>query len=178
MESRRFRRLIVPGRFQPPHLGHVKMIKFALDLAEELIVVVGSAQESFTIENPLTAGERVELLDKLFKAELGKDYCRRISIAPVMDINTNKLWVQYLRMLLPPFEGVVSGNQLVQLLFKDAGLKVIEPPMYNREVCSGRIIRRMILEGSPRWSECIPGIIVEDLEKIGFRDRLLRLAGP
>ena len=34
----------------------------ALDKCDELIVGIGSAQESHTLENPYTAGERIEMI--------------------------------------------------------------------------------------------------------------------
>jgi len=172
-----FRRLVVPGRFQPLHWGHIKTIEYAMNNADEVLVVIGSAQESFTIKNPLTAGERFEMLDIAFRHYFGDDYRSRIIIVPVMDIAMNKVWVQYLRMLLPPFEGVVSGNELVRMLFEDVGLKALSPPLYRREVCSGTRIRELILEGSRDWMECVPGPVREFLVKVGFAERIRRLAG-
>lgn len=34
------------GRFAPPHLGHLEVIKQALEQAEELAIFVGSANRS------------------------------------------------------------------------------------------------------------------------------------
>ncbi len=175
--SKKYLRLVVPGRFQPPHIGHLKTIDYALKLSKEVIVVIGSAQDSFSIENPLTAGERYVLLDKLFRIEFGDEYCKRIKIVPVMDINSNKMWVQYLRMLLPPFNGVVSGNPLVLMLFEDMGLDAIKPPFFRREVCSGTLIRRRVIMRDERWTECVPKEIINDLKAMGFVDRLQRLSG-
>lgn len=174
--QRRYKRLVVPGRFQPPHWGHVKTVEYALSLSDEVLVVIGSAQESFTLRNPLTAGERFELLEKLFSGLWGSDYYRRIKVIPVLDINSHKMWVQYLRMLLPRFEGVVSGNPLVRMLFEDMGMAALEPPMYRRSECSGTVIRERILRGDPGWRECIPEAILEDLEAMGFERRIRELA--
>lgn len=169
-----YSRLVVPGRFQPPHYGHISTIKYALEHAEEAIVAIGSAQESFTLKNPLTAGERIVLLRKALRAELGADY-DRVYIVPVPDIQMHKLWVQHLRALLPPFEGVVSGNELVLLLFEDAGLAALRPPMYKPEVCNGTLIRKLVLDGKAWW-ECVPESIRGDLEAMGFTSRLKRVA--
>jgi nicotinamide-nucleotide adenylyltransferase len=169
-----YRRLVVPGRFQPPHEGHVNTIRYALSLADEVIVIIGSAQDSFSIKNPLTAGERYELLDKLLKNRLGRDYCERVRLVPVPDIAMNKVWVQYLKMLLPPFDGVVSGNQLVLMLFEDMDLVAIKPPLIEREECSGTRIREHILRGE-EWEKCVPPEIRDDLRSLGFEHRLRRL---
>lgn len=171
----RHKRLVVPGRFQPPHKGHVKLVEYTLELAEEAIVVIGSAQESYTLTNPLTAGERFHLLTVLFDEEL-KGWRGRVHIVPALDIQTNAMWVQYLRMLLPPFEGVVSGNPLVRILFEDMGFVAYKPPMFMRSVCSGRRIRALVLEGRSEWRECLTPRLLEELERLGFAERLRRLA--
>ncbi len=173
-KSAKYRRLVVPGRFQPPHRGHLHVIEFALDHAEEVIIVIGSAQDSHSLKNPLTAGERWMLLDKLLRRRLGDEYCKRIKIVPVPDINMNKVWVQYLRLLLPDFDGVVTRNPLVSLLFEDMGLAVIRQPLINRNMCSGTEIRNKIVKGED-WTECVPEEILEDLKKLGFEERIKRL---
>jgi len=171
-----YNRLIFPGRFQPLHIGHIKAIEYALNLSKELIIVVGSAQESYTIKNPLTAGERIEIIKSVLAREFGYDYCQRIYIVPIMDIEMNKVWVQYLKMLLPEFDGVVSGNSLVLNLFKDMGLKAIMQPMFNRNLCSGTNIRNSIIEGNDDWRKCIPDYLYEILEKYNFIERLKSLS--
>lgn len=176
MGTRKYRRLVFPGRFQPPHRGHLEAIKYALELADEVVVIIGSAQESFTVKNPLTAGERLRLLRTLLERELGPDYCRRVYLVPVMDIEMNKVWVQYLRMLLGDIDGVVSGNPLVLELFEDIGLAAIMQPMYNRDKCSGTRIRELIIKGSDEWSSCVPDYIVPELERVGFIKRLRELS--
>ena len=174
-EVKGYNRLVVPGRFQPPHFGHLYTIKYALSLAREVIVVIGSAQESFTIRNPLTAGERFELLRIMLREELSPSDVMRVLLVPVQDINMNKVWVQYLRMLLPRFEGVVSGNPLVLELFRDMGLAAIKPPMYKPDVCKGSRIRSNAIKGL-EWRECIPKSILGELEKLDFEGRLRRLS--
>lgn len=173
---RKYERLVVPGRFQPPHMGHLELIRHALSIADEVVVVVGSAQESYTLRNPLTAGERIVLLRKMLSSELKPEDYSRVYIVPVADIAMNKVWVQYLKMLLPPFDGVVSGNELVLMLFEDMGLAAVRPPMYKPELCNGTKIREKVLEGDG-WLECIPESIREDLARMGFTDRIRRLAG-
>ncbi|AFZ71163.1 cytidyltransferase-related enzyme [Caldisphaera lagunensis DSM 15908] len=169
-------RLIFPGRFQPLHIGHIKAIEYALSISKEIIIVVGSAQESYTIKNPLTAGERIEIIKNVLLKEFGEDYCKRIYIVPIMDIEMNKVWVQYLKMLLPEFDGVVSGNSLVLNLFRDMGLKAIMQPMFNRNLCSGTNIRNEIIEGRDDWKKCVPNYLYEILDKYHFVERLRSLS--
>jgi len=171
-----FEALVVPGRFQPPHLGHMSLIRQALAAAERVYIVVGSAQDSYTLENPLTAGERIEALEIMLGEELGAGWTGRVRIYPVPDIEMNKVWVQYLRMLLPRFQGVMSGNELVLMLFEDMGLAALRPQLYRRRECSGTEIRRRAVEGGD-WEECLSPGVAGFLKEIGFRERLARLAG-
>lgn len=174
--ERKYRRLVVPGRFQPLHMGHLSMLDQAAGMAEEVVVVIGSAQESFTLRNPLTAGERMEMVDAALKWRYGANYRNRFLVVPVPDIVMNKVWVQYLRMLLPPFEGVVSGNELVLALFEDMGLVALRPTLFNRGECSGTKIREKVLKRDESWKNCVPPPVVEYLESVGFEERLRRLA--
>ncbi len=174
MVNERYKRVVVVGRFQPPHLGHVKLIEHALRVGEKVIIVVGSAQESFSLKNPLTAGERIELLERIISARFHDDR-DRILIIPVMDINMNKVWVQYLRMLLPRFDAVVTRNPLVAELFKDMGYPVIRQELYHREECSGTRIRELVVGGGD-WTRCVPSEILELLEEFDFEGRLRRLS--
>ncbi|EQD45121.1 nicotinamide-nucleotide adenylyltransferase, partial [mine drainage metagenome] len=51
-------RAFVVGRFQPFHNGHLHVIKEILSQYSSVIIGIGSAQYSHTMENPFTAGER------------------------------------------------------------------------------------------------------------------------
>ena len=53
---------MVIGRFQPFHLGHFIILERALEQCNKVVVVIGSAQESRTPLNPLTATEREQLI--------------------------------------------------------------------------------------------------------------------
>ncbi|MCE4617196.1 MAG: nicotinamide-nucleotide adenylyltransferase [Desulfurococcales archaeon] len=172
-EEKKYKRGVMPGRFQPLHHGHLHVVEWALQRVEKILLVIGSAQDSFSFKNPLTAGERYEILERVIEK---RGWKQRIDIVPVMDINSNKQWVKYLEMLLPRFDVGISGNPLVQLLFLDSGYDVLEPPMYRREECSGTIIRRRIVEGK-EWRNCVPEETIELLEQFGFPERLKRLAG-
>jgi cytidyltransferase-related domain len=60
-------RALFIGRFQPLHRGHEEVIKWLLGRHEEVVVAIGSANESFTPRNPFTVGERIEMLYSMLK---------------------------------------------------------------------------------------------------------------
>ena len=54
--------IVYIGRFQPPHLAHIQIMKQALKEGNQLIVLVGSANQPRTIKNPFTVAERAEMI--------------------------------------------------------------------------------------------------------------------
>lgn len=50
------------GRFQPFHLGHLSVVAQALEKAERVLILVGSANLSRDTRNPFTYDERAELI--------------------------------------------------------------------------------------------------------------------
>lgn len=70
------------GRFQPIHIGHESVIRKMLDECEQIIIVIGSAQESGTERNPFTFEQRADLITNVFYRECLNG---RISIIPLRD---------------------------------------------------------------------------------------------
>lgn len=54
---------VVIGRFQPFHNGHLHLIQSAKEIAEQVLVLVGSANSSRSIRNPWTFPERASMID-------------------------------------------------------------------------------------------------------------------
>jgi cytidyltransferase-like protein len=80
--SKSFKLALLTGRYQCLTKGHVSNIKLATQLAEQVIVVIGSAQEQGTERNPFSAAFRAnavrdaiadEKLDNVFVMTL-EDY--------------------------------------------------------------------------------------------------------
>lgn len=167
--DQRVKRVVFPGRFQPVHKGHVQVLRWLLGRAEEVIVVIGSAQRSHEVKNPFTAGERITML-RLALREEGLDLSRVIMI-PVPDIEYNSLWVSYLETLLPEFDAAASRNPLVVRLFKERGYIILAPPFFERRVYSGVKIRRLMLEGG-EWEPSLPRSVAEYIKSIRGVERL------
>jgi nicotinamide-nucleotide adenylyltransferase len=79
------------GRFQPYHNGHQAVLERIAMLVDEIVIGVGSAQQSHQIDNPFTAGERVLMITHALE-EIG---CP-IYVIPIEDIQRNALWVAHL----------------------------------------------------------------------------------
>jgi nicotinamide-nucleotide adenylyltransferase len=140
------------GRFQPYHLGHQAVLDRIAEEMEEIVIVIGSAQESHTFENPFTAGERMDMIHAALKSD---DLCKRCFVVPLQDINRNAVWVSHLLSMVPRFDVVYSNNPLVVQLVSEAKVEVRKPPMYQRDLYSGTTIRRLMLEGGD-WAGLVP----------------------
>jgi nicotinamide-nucleotide adenylyltransferase len=160
------------GRFQPFHRGHIYVIKEIQKAVDEIIICIGSAQKSHSLENPFTAGERIMMIKKsLYENGIKKNYY----IIPIPDINNNSLWTSHVKSLTPPFLKVYSANALVKRLFKEQGIEVDTPPMYNRKEFSGTEIRRRMLKGKP-WEKFVPKAVVDVIGEVDGIRRLRNLA--
>lgn len=166
---------VYPGRFQPLHWGHVSVVRWALERVDELVVVVGTAQESHTLANPFTAGERVAMV-RYGLGDAGVDLSR-VYIVPVPDILMNAVWARYLSMFVPPFRYGIARNPLVVRLFREAGYEVLIPPAYNRELYSSTRIRTMMLAGDSGWRELVPPSVARFIDEIGGVERIREVAG-
>jgi nicotinamide-nucleotide adenylyltransferase len=166
---------VYPGRFQPIHWGHVNVIKWSLERVDELIIVIGTAQESHTIANPFTAGERVVMVKEALK-DADVDFSR-VYIIPVPDILMNVVWVKYVAMYVPPFRYGIARNPLVVRLFKESGYEILVPPSYNREIYSSTKIRTMMIVGDERWRELVPPSVARFIDEIKGVERIREIMG-
>lgn len=155
------------GRYQPFHKGHLEVLKEVLDKCDELIIGIGSAQESHTLENPFTAGERIEMIRRCLSK---KDRARTI-IIPLPDINRYAIWVSHVRSQVPPFDIAFTNNPLTKSLFEEKGFKVRPMRIYDRDKYSGTEIRRRMMEGD-KWESLVPKQIVPYLKKLNGAERL------
>ncbi len=148
------------------------VIKRLVEEVDELIIGIGSAQLSHTIDNPFTGGERVLMMkEALIEYEVDLS---RVYIIPVPDIEMNHVWPRYVSLLTPPFDVVFSGNPLVKRLFMESGFTVRTPPFFNREVYSGKKIRRLMLE-SGDWEQYVPSSVVRVIKDIRGVERLIEI---
>jgi nicotinamide-nucleotide adenylyltransferase len=159
---------LIVGRFQPLHKGHLAAIREALSKCDDLIVVIGSAEDSHTERNPFTAGERFQMLvSSLTPKERSK-----VFIVPIRDLNRFSLWVNHVESHLPPFDVVFSNSDLTRSLFAKAGYEVRQTKAYNPKDYSATEIRRRIASDE-KWEHLVPGPVARMLEAIDARQRLL-----
>ena len=157
-------RALFIGRFQPFHLGHVEILK---NFDFEYVIAIGSAYESYTKENPFTAGERYEMIyEAMNEANIKKFY-----IVPVPDINRYGVYVKHLADLTPSFDKVITNKKVIKEIFEREGYEVISTPLYKRKEYRGEVIRRRIAKKMP-WEHLVPKNVANYIKKIRGVERI------
>lgn len=166
------RRALFPGRFQPFHKGHLMVVQEILGEYDEVVIVVGSAQEGFTCKNPFTAGERIEMIDLTLR---GNGYSRdQYMVVPVPDLNKPLAWTSYVLGLVPRINVVFSGNPHTIYLYKWLGIPVREIKLYDPNRFSGTNIRSLMCRGG-EWEELVPKEIADYIKSINGVERVRRV---
>lgn len=157
------------GRFQPFHLGHLEAIKQALQICDKLVIVIGSANKNFALDNPLTSKERERILELI----LGRENLREriLEVKILNDCEDNLLWMEQVVKISKKFEVVVGNNSLISVLAKYMDFPIFYPKLTKREKLQGKVIRKNILEGK-KWQNLIPEYELELLAKFKIEERL------
>jgi nicotinamide-nucleotide adenylyltransferase len=138
---------------------------------DSLIIGIGSAQYSHTVDNPFTAGERHLMISRTLKDEGMNEYF----LVPIVDINRYAVWVSHVVSLVPPFEVVFTNNNLTRRLFSEAAYQVRDSPMFNRDTYSGTEIRRRMMAGE-EWKDLVPPAVAKVIDDIDGVNRIKDLA--
>lgn len=161
------------GRFQPFHIGHLDAVKHILAEVDEIIILVGSAQHSHTVENPFTAGERLTMI-RLALNEAGID-TRRYTVTPLPDAEFHKVWVAHLLSQTPEFQVAFTNEPLTGRLLSEAGVRVEKIPFFHRDTYSATGVRNLMLNGGD-WAALLPKSIVAYLKKIDGVNRIREIS--
>lgn len=159
------------GRFQPFHKGHLSVVKDIYNQHNQILIGIGSAEENFLPENPFTAGERYEMIRAALEDE-GLDMSK-ISIIPLRNINNYALWVKHVELILPKFEVVYTGSEIVKKLFEEDGRYEVKPVIKKLEI-NATLVRQKMLKGED-WEVLVPKSVAEYLNSIKGEERLKKI---
>lgn len=161
-------RVVYIGKFQPFHKGHNQVVSDLSEEFDEVIVVIGGAEKSFSTTYVFRAGERVEMINN--SAGSNVDY-----IIPVPDIHNNAVWTEHINQYTPEYTCVYSNNPLVQRLYSNSDTEVRSITMKDRENLSGTRIRKRMLNDK-KWKHLVPNACAEVIEKYNGIKRIQELA--
>jgi len=155
-----YRIALLIGRFQPFHLGHLYLIKKTLEIAEKVIIGIGSAS-ILDENNPLDFETRKNIIKAVFYKE--KIEKRLIKIVALEDFFDDRKWLNNVKDKAGKFDIVVSNNDWTNNIMEKAGLKVKRFPYFKRELYEGWRIRKLISLGK-EWRKRIPSYLTDYFE--------------
>ena len=107
MGTKQFDYAVYVGRFQPFHNGHLAVLKKALEVAETVVVVLGSARHARNIRNPFTAREREEMIAEVVEPVV--EWEHRVVVRQVRDhLYSNAMWVTEVQRVV---QEVTAGHE-------------------------------------------------------------------
>lgn len=168
-----FKRALFVGRFQPFHQGHLYALRTILKEANVLIIVVGSAQMSHEHDNPFTAGERIEMIQRTLDAANIKR--SRYMLIPIPDAPAHRVWVSQLESQIPKFDIVYTNQPLTKRLLIEAGYEVRGIKLYKRDRFEATEIRRRILSKED-YRSLVPEEVFKFLQEIDGEGRIRDLS--
>jgi nicotinamide-nucleotide adenylyltransferase len=165
------------GRFQPFHKGHLEIIKQILKKNDRIIIVVGSAEKNYISSNPLTAGERYQIIEESLKEALIP--AEKYAIIPVRNVNNYALWVNHINVYVPPYERLYTGSKIVKACYegkyskKDRECKVGPEIVQVKRLfgISSTKIRQAIMQ-KKSWEKMLPPAAVKFFKKWDIPNRL------
>lgn len=101
--SKKYKRVVLIGRFEPVHNGHLANFLQALDIADKIIIFVGSSFQPQTPKNPFTFDERKDMIEESIFEGLGQysSRGRDVSIYPLRDFKySNNNWISEVQRLV------------------------------------------------------------------------------
>ncbi|MEZ0345004.1 MAG: nicotinamide-nucleotide adenylyltransferase [Infirmifilum sp.] len=161
------------GRFQPFHLGHLNAIKWILSREHEVVVAIGSAQQSFEPKNPFTSGERALMIWESLKRE---ELLHRVLIVMIPDtLFEHSKWVCNIRTFSPRFDIAYTNDELSRILLEDAGYQVKPIPFFDREKYSGTSIRQLMALRRQEWRILVPPETAHVIDSIQGEERVHKI---
>lgn len=97
--DKQFRLAIFIGRFQPLHKGHFQTLLTGTKLADKLLVLVGSASDTRTIDNPFSFEEREQMI-----LESRECTAHNIKVRPIKDYPSDAVWANRVDDIVKGFE--------------------------------------------------------------------------
>lgn len=158
---------LVIGRFQPFHLGHLKMAESAAKKCDFLTIGIGSSNISGTLENPFSADERKKMIKASFKPEIPYE----IKLIP--DLNDPPRWAAWIKKNTA-FDEFYTNSEKEKKIFQDAGCKVVALPFFLRRTYCASEVRFRIMSGGD-WAGLLPSGAVSVMRRVDGVKRIKAL---
>lgn len=115
MVQKKYDYLVFIGRFQPLHIGHLEVIDRARELADKVIILVGSSYQPRTPKNPFTFDERCAMIEAALPNSDGWLVVQSLRDKPYNDQKWASQVQQQVMRCLPwsdkPLKGGIIGHR-------------------------------------------------------------------
>lgn len=151
------------GRFQPFHNGHLYSLKKCLEIANSVIVGIGSSQTSGNQDNPWDYETRKEMVESVLRGVSSQ-------VVAIPDVFNDEKWGAQILSLIKE-QGCkasevvgVGNNDWTNRIFRSIGVEVYETGLYKRDELEGIKIRALIKSRDNSWKRRVPETVVKYLE--------------
>jgi len=162
---------LFPGRFQPFHKGHLLVVQGMRKMCGKIVIAIGSSDKSGNAENPFTAEERRDMIQRALQ---GEDIIPAFDVVfiTVPDMADDQEWGKAVLAAAGEVHQVWSGNADVQETFKKLGVEVknIKPV----PGISATEVRKRIKEGGD-WQGLVPEEVASSVKAIDGVERVKKL---
>lgn len=162
---------VVPGRFQPFHNGHARLVDHAASQFDRVIVAISNAHISHTGKDPFTGGERYEMISS-YASEV--NLASRLEVVPIPVDDQPTSWVATIRAVCPAFSHVYTRNSWTESVFSFDGIPNSPTLLQGHHVTASEVRARMA--ASEDWASLVPTRVAEVLTLIDGPSRLRRLS--
>lgn len=169
---------MICGRFSHIHNGHRILIENGLELCDQLLILVGSAQEKYTLRNPFPIEYRIKLIKKVYNNDN--------LIIERLDDMTNEYdisydWGEYVINHTKKYAGgvadlIITGNDdLRKGWFSKEQLTNTEELVIDRkllDISATKLRGYIIINDKENWKKYVPKQIYNDFDEI--REKMLK----
>jgi bifunctional NMN adenylyltransferase/nudix hydrolase len=96
--SKKYKRAILIGRFEPAHNGHLHNFMQGMKIADKVIILVGSSFQPRTPKNPFTFAERKQMIEGSIRRGKSVD---NVAVYPLKDFKyNNNVWIASVQRII------------------------------------------------------------------------------
>ncbi len=147
------------------HKGHAAHIQKMLAEQDEIIIVLAKANQAFSLDNPATAGERIEIIQPYLEQTAKGRYF--LAGVPYEKYDAENFFM--LTKLFPAFQTLYSNNPILKAMAEMFSIPTVE--LHKSINISGTMIRSKIINDE----DITPYIPAESLETLKQSPALKRL---
>ncbi|MBP6913333.1 MAG: adenylyltransferase/cytidyltransferase family protein [Candidatus Levybacteria bacterium] len=152
----KYKKALIVGRFQPFHLGHKYLIEKALELADTVIIGLGSSNITDD-KNPFSLETRKSFIQEFLIQE--KLNSKILEIIPIEDVPNDDEWMRIIEGKVKEIDVVIGDNDWVNGIFEKRKIPVVKIGYLKRHILTGTEIRKNMKE-KKSWEERVPSYLV------------------